>query len=133
MGTSGAAASAGIAVAHFEFNVSFLTFATIYSIKIKAIICLLLLGWLFVPVYLAAGISTMPEFLRRRFPGNRIRMYLAILSLILYIFTKISSDLFAGALFITLAIPSLNSYLAIVILLSITAVYAVTGGLKCRF
>ena len=72
----------------------------------------------------------MPEFLRRRFPGNRIRMYLSILSLILYIFTKISSDLFAGALFITLAIPSLNSYLAIVILLSITAVYAVTGGLK---
>lgn len=93
-------------------------------------ICLLLLGWLFVPVYLAAGISTMPEFLRRRFPGGRIRMYLAVLSLFIYVFTKISADLFAGSLFITLSIPSLNIYLAIIVLLTITVVYAITGGLK---
>jgi len=84
-------------------------------------VCLLMLGWLFVPVYLAAGISTMPEFLRRRFPGGRIRTYLAILSLFIYIFTKISADLFAGSLFITLSIPSLNIYLAIIVLLTITA------------
>ena len=93
-------------------------------------ICLLMLGWLFVPVYLAAGISTMPEFLRRRFPGGRIRTYLAILSLFIYIFTKISADLFAGSLFITLSIPSLNIYLAVIILLAITVVYAIAGGLK---
>ena len=93
-------------------------------------ICLLLLGWLFVPVYLASGISTMPEFLRRRFPGGRIRMYLATLSLFVYIFTKISADLYAGSLFITLAIPSLNIYLAISGLLVITVVYAIAGGLK---
>ena len=43
----------------------------------NAMIILLMLGWLFVPVYLAAGISTMPEFLRRRYPGSRIRTYLA--------------------------------------------------------
>jgi len=93
-------------------------------------IILLLLGWLFVPVYLAAGISTMPEFLRKRFPGGRIRTYLAVLSLFLYIFTKISADLFAGSLFITLSIPSLNIYLAIIILLAVTVVYAIAGGLK---
>ena len=52
-------------------------------------ICLLMLGWLFVPVYLAAGISTMPEFLRRRFPGSRIRSYLAVLSLFIYIFANL--------------------------------------------
>ena len=51
---AGTGAAAGIAVGAFEWN---------------AMIILLMLGWLFVPVYLAAGISTMPEFLRKRFPG----------------------------------------------------------------
>ena len=142
---------AGIAVGGFEWN---------------AMIILLMLGWLFVPVYLAAGISTMPEFLRRRYPGSRIRTYLdwvkielniywllkkfrpkkiknlqisqylaqqlAVLSLFIYVFTKISADLFAGSLFITLSIPSLNIYLAVVILLAITVVYAIAGGLKVQ-
>ena len=32
----------------------------------------------------------MPEYLRKRFGGQRIRIYLAILSLLMYVFTKIS-------------------------------------------
>lgn len=32
----------------------------------------------------------MPEYLRKRFGGKRIQIYLSILSLLLYIFTKIS-------------------------------------------
>lgn len=32
----------------------------------------------------------MPEYLRKRFGGKRIQVYLSILSLLLYIFTKIS-------------------------------------------
>lgn len=36
----------------------------------------------------------MPEYLKKRFGGQRIRIYLSVLSLFLYIFTKISvSDL----------------------------------------
>ena len=42
----------------------------------------------------------MPEYLRKRFGGQRIRVYLAVIALLLYIFTKISADLYAGALFI---------------------------------
>ena len=38
---------------------------------------LLLLGWVFVPVYLASGIFTMPEYIKHRFGGERIRLYLA--------------------------------------------------------
>ena len=60
----------------------------------------------FVPVYLSSGIYTMPEYLRLRwhsqqpkiihlqllwrFGGQRIRVFLSILALLLYIFTKIS-------------------------------------------
>ena len=57
-------------------------------------------------------------------------MYLATLSLFIYIFTKISADLYAGSLFLTLSIPELNIYLAVIILLAITVVYAIAGGLK---
>ncbi|KAA0198527.1 hypothetical protein HAZT_HAZT002250 [Hyalella azteca] len=56
----------------------------------QAIYVLIFLGWFFVPVYLSSGVFTMPEYLRQRFGGQRIRVYLAVLSLLLYIFTKIS-------------------------------------------
>lgn len=32
----------------------------------------------------------MPEYLHKRFGGQRLQVYLAVLSLLLYIFTKIS-------------------------------------------
>uniref|UniRef100_A0A8B9MEY7 Sodium/glucose cotransporter 1 n=1 Tax=Accipiter nisus TaxID=211598 RepID=A0A8B9MEY7_9AVES len=74
------------------------------------------------------NVVTMPEYLKKRFGGKRIQVYLSVLSLILYIFTKISADIFSGAVFIQLAI-GLNLYLAIIILLAITALYTITGGL----
>jgi len=42
------------------------------------------------PLCFAWQIVTMPEYLQRRFGGERIRMYLSGLSLLLSIFTKIS-------------------------------------------
>ena len=93
----------------------------------------MMLGWLFVPVYMASGVFTMPEYLRKRFGGQRIRMYLAFLALLLYIFTKISADLYAGALFITQATgfkDEIAIYVAILILLAIACVFTVAGGLS---
>ena len=40
------------------------------------------------PIFLK--VSTMPEYIKKRFGGDRIRIYLSVLSLLLYIFTKIS-------------------------------------------
>uniref|UniRef100_A0A8D3EAI5 Sodium/glucose cotransporter 1 n=1 Tax=Scophthalmus maximus TaxID=52904 RepID=A0A8D3EAI5_SCOMX len=73
-------------------------------------------------------VITMPEYLKKRFGGQRIRIYLSVLSLFLYVFTKISADMFSGAIFINQAL-GLNIYLAVVMLLLITALYTVTGGL----
>ena len=50
----------------------------------------MILGWIFVPVYMAAGVYTMPEYLRERFGGQRIRVFLSVLAILLYVFTKIS-------------------------------------------
>ena len=96
-----------------------------------------MLGWWFVPVYMASEVFTMPEYLKKRFGGKRIQVskkcatsyieflprptsqiYLSVLALLLYVFTKISADLFAGALFVTQAtqviitiLPSYNLHL----------------------
>ncbi|ELK31548.1 Sodium/glucose cotransporter 1 [Myotis davidii] len=74
------------------------------------------------------NVVTMPEYLRKRFGGKRIQIYLSVLSLLLYIFTKISADIFSGAIFINLAL-GLDLYLAIFLLLAITGIYTITGGL----
>ncbi|KAF7216990.1 sodium/glucose cotransporter 1 [Nothobranchius furzeri] len=113
VGIAGTAAAAGIATGGFEWN---------------ALIVVVILGWLFVPIYIKAGVITMPEYLKKRFGGQRIRIYLSVLSLFLYVFTKISADMFSGAIFINQAL-GLNIYVAVIALLAITALYTVTGGL----
>ncbi|XP_031232707.1 sodium/glucose cotransporter 4 isoform X2 [Mastomys coucha] len=70
----------------------------------------------------------MPQYLKKRFGGQRIQVYMSVLSLIIYIFTKISTDIFSGALFIQMAL-GWNLYLSTVILLVVTAVYTIAGGL----
>ena len=62
-----------------------------------------------------SGVFTMPEYLRKRFGGQRIRLYLAFLTLLLYIFTKISADLYAGAIFITQATKQTGKHSKIII------------------
>ena len=56
----------------------------------QAILLLQLLGFIFVPVYIACRVYTMPEYLSKRFGGERLRVYFTLLSLVLYIFTKCS-------------------------------------------
>ncbi|ETE70443.1 Sodium/glucose cotransporter 1 [Ophiophagus hannah] len=113
VGLAGTGAAAGIAIGGFEWN---------------ALVIVVILGWVFVPIYIKAGVVTMPEYLKKRFGGKRIQIYLSVLSLLLYIFTKISADIFSGAIFIQIAM-GLNIYVAIIILLTITALYTITGGL----
>ncbi|XP_014676596.1 PREDICTED: sodium/glucose cotransporter 4-like [Priapulus caudatus] len=113
IGLAGSGAAGGIAVAAFELNAAFV---------------LMLLGWLFVPVYVAAEVYTMPEYLKKRFGGQRIRVYLSCLAILLSIFTKISADLFAGAIFIEQAL-GWNLYVSTLILILLAALFSILGGL----
>ncbi|XP_038051758.1 sodium/glucose cotransporter 5-like [Patiria miniata] len=113
IGLAGSGAAAGIGVGAFELN---------------ACLLIQLLGWVFLPVFIASGVYTLPEYMRKRYGGQRIRVYLAMLSLVLYIFTKISVNLFSGALFLQQAL-NWNIYLAVGLLLALTAICTVTGGL----
>ena len=80
-----------------------------------------MLGFVFLPVYIASKVCTLPEYMMKRFGGQRIRMYLAVLSMILYVFTKISVNLYSGALFIQQALHW-NLYLSIFSLLALTLI-----------
>uniref|UniRef100_A0A4W6CYH9 Solute carrier family 5 member 9 n=1 Tax=Lates calcarifer TaxID=8187 RepID=A0A4W6CYH9_LATCA len=113
IGLAGTGAAGGIAVGGFEWNAAWVLVA---------------LGWIFIPVYISASVVTMPEYLAKRFGGQRIRIYMSVLSLILYIFTKISTDIFSGALFIQVSL-GWDLYLSTGILLLVTAAYTVAGGL----
>uniref|UniRef100_A0A8D0GYP9 Sodium/glucose cotransporter 2 n=1 Tax=Sphenodon punctatus TaxID=8508 RepID=A0A8D0GYP9_SPHPU len=102
VGLAGTGAANGLAVAGFEWNDSY--------------------------VLLFPQVITMPQYLKKRFGGKRIRLYLSVLSIFLYIFTKISVDMFSGAVFIQQAL-GWNIYVSVIALLFITTIYTVTGGL----
>ncbi|KAI7808247.1 sodium/myo-inositol cotransporter [Triplophysa rosa] len=113
IGLAGSGAASGFAVGAWEFN---------------ALLLLQLLGWVFIPVYIHCGVYTMPEYLYKRYGGKRLKVYFAALSILLYVFTKLSVDLYAGALFIQESL-GWNLYLSIILLITMTALLTVTGGL----
>ncbi|XP_053766346.1 sodium/mannose cotransporter SLC5A10 isoform X3 [Desmodus rotundus] len=113
IGLAGSGAAGGLAVAGFEWNATYV---------------LLALAWVFVPIYSSSEIVTMPEYIQKRYGGQRIRMYLSVLSLLLSVFTKISIDLYAGALFVHMCL-GWNFYLSTILILAITALYTIAGGL----
>ncbi len=112
IGLAGSGASTGLAVGAYELSASF---------------CLIILGWLFVPHYLKSKVYTMPEFLERRF-GPECRWYLTIISLLAYVFTKISVSLFAGGILIR-EVFGWDYMTTAIFLVVATGIYTVFGGL----
>ena len=112
IGLAGSGASSGLAVGHFEWLACFM---------------LLILGWIFVPFYLRSNVFTMPEFLERRF-NRSCATYLASISVIAYIFTKISVHLYAAAVVLE-RVVGWSPMTAAVILVVATGIYTIAGGL----
>src|SRR5881296_2230084 len=112
IGLAGSGATSGLAVGHFEW---------------LACMMLLLLGWVFVPFYLRSNVFTMPEFLERRFNRN-CATYLATISVIAYIFTKISVHLYAAAVVLE-RVVGWSPLTAAIILVVATGIYTIAGGL----
>jgi SSS family solute:Na+ symporter len=112
IGLSGTGASSGLAVGHFEW---------------LACLMLLILGWVFVPFYLRTNVFTMPEFLERRF-NRQCAVYLAAISIIAYIFTKISVQLYAASIVLE-RVAGWNLQTTAIVLVIATGIYTVAGGL----
>ena len=112
IGLSGTGASSGLAVGHFEW---------------LACLILLILGWVFVPFYLRSNVFTMPQFLERRF-SRQCAVYLAGISIIAYIFTKISVQLYAASVVLE-RVAGWSLWKTAVVLVVATGIYTVAGGL----
>lgn len=119
VGLAGQGASTGLAMAHWELHAW----------------VLILLAGLFVPFYYRAGIETIPEFLERRF-NARARSILSVVSLVAYVFTKVSVTVFAGAVVFQVLLPDtfgsrenafwVGAFSTVII----TGIYTVFGGMR---
>jgi solute:Na+ symporter, SSS family len=112
IGLSGTGASSGLAVGHFEW---------------LACVILLILGWVFVPFYLRSNVFTMPQFLERRF-SRQCAVYLAGISIVAYIFTKISVQLYAASVVLE-RVAGWSLWKTAVVLVIATGIYTIAGGL----
>lgn len=113
VGLAGSGAARGVAVGQFE---------------VLASLILLLLGWVFVPFYLRSGVTTMPEFLERRY-SPAARWYLAVISVVGYVLTKISVTIAAGGIVFG-ALMGLDFWVGALIVVVATGLYTVLGGLR---
>ncbi|MCL5027789.1 MAG: sodium:solute symporter [Bacteroidetes bacterium] len=111
IGLAGAGASRGLAVGQFE---------------LMAVFILILLGWIIAPIYIKSGVVTTPEFLEKRFDPS-LRKPFAIISIVIYIFTKISVALFAGGI-LFYKMFGLNIYTSAIMIVLFTGLYTVLGG-----
>lgn len=113
IGLAGAAYTTGISVANYEWlAAAVLAFFAAY----------------FVPFYLSSRISTVPEFLERRF-DRRSRLYFSAMSIFTSVVVDTAGSLYAGALVLRVFFPELNLYLTCAILALVAGIYTAAGGL----
>ena len=88
----------------------------------------ILMAWFFVPILLRNNLLTMPEYIEKRF-DVKSRLLLSGLSIIVYIITKISITLFAGALLLE-GILGWDKYTSSLILVLLTGIFTIAGGFR---
>ncbi|HEX7079485.1 MAG TPA: sodium:solute symporter [Gammaproteobacteria bacterium] len=119
VGLAGQGTATGMAMAHWELHAWIL----------------ILLAGLFVPFYYKAGVQTIPEFLERRFNANA-RTILSVVSLVAYVFTKVSVTVYAGAIVFqallpdTFGSPQNAFWVGAFTTVIITGIYTVFGGMR---
>jgi len=89
---------------------------------------LILLGLVFAPFYFKNKISTLPEFLEKRY-GGASRSLLAFLAIMGALFLHIGVSLYAGAVVFE-TFFGIDKWYSIIIISLITSIYTVLGGLK---
>jgi solute:Na+ symporter, SSS family len=123
VGLAGQGAATGMAMAHWELHAW----------------VLIMLAGLFVPFYYKSGVETIPEFLERRFSA-RTRLILSGVSLVAYVFTKVSVTVYAGAIVFQALLPEVRMtiggttldafWIGAFTTVVITGVYTVFGGMR---
>ena len=114
IGLSGQAYRSGLSVSNYEWMAAFLlVFMTIFII----------------PFFIRSRITTIPEFLERRY-SRFARRYVSLVTIILTIIVDTASSLFAGVLVLQMFFPNLGVWQTYLLLTLLAGTYTATGGLK---
>jgi len=124
VGLAGQGSTKGMAMAHWELHAW----------------VVVVLAWVFVPFYYRAKVFTMPEFLERRFNATS-RWILSIVSLVAYVFTKVSVTVYAGGVVFNVLLPEIHwkvtetfvldaFWIGALLTVTLTGIYTVLGGLR---
>jgi len=103
----------GLVIGNFEWMAAF---------------CLILLGIVFAPFYFRSRISTLPEYLEKRY-STGARTFLAVIFVMSALLVHIGISLYAGAKVLE-EFFGINYILSIVGISVITAIYTILGGLR---
>lgn len=124
VGLAGQGATSGMGMAHWELHAW----------------VVVMLAWVFVPFYYRSKVFTMPEFLERRF-NSTARWILTIVSLIAYVFTKVSVTVYAGGVVFNVLLPEIRIpvtenfvldafWIGALLTVTFTGLYTILGGLR---
>jgi len=124
VGLAGQGSTSGMGMAHWELHAW----------------VVVMLAWVFVPFYYRSKVFTMPEFLEKRF-NSTARWILTIVSLVAYVFTKVSVTVYAGGVVFNVLLPEINIpitdtfaldafWIGALLTVVLTGIYTVAGGLR---
>ncbi|UCC98066.1 MAG: sodium:solute symporter [Phycisphaerales bacterium] len=124
VGLAGQGSTSGMGMAHWELHAW----------------VVVMLAWVFVPFYYRSRVFTMPEFLEKRYNATA-RWILTIVSLVAYVFTKVSVTVYAGGVVFNVLLPEIHVQLTESLVLDafwigalltvvLTGIYTVLGGLR---
>lgn len=98
--------------------------------EISGFVGLLILAFVFVPIYYRAGVTTVTELLEQRYGGGGIRTLVSALFLFGMILIYLPAGLYSGALFLKTAGIDLPLLVLAGFLGVIAAAYTIAGGLR---
>ncbi len=113
IGLTGQAYATGISIANYEW---------------MATLVLIFMALFVIPIYLKNKLSTIPEFLEKRY-NPFTRKYYSLVTIILTIIIDIASCLFAGALLIHVFLPDISVATACYTMALVSGIYTAAGGL----
>ncbi len=114
IGLSGAAYTTGIATSVYEWMSG---------------IPLIIAALIFVPLYLRSRITTIPEFLEKRF-DRRSQLFFSGITIFSTIMIETAGALYAGTLVLQAFFPGLIMWQTALVLALIAGIYTASGGLK---
>ena len=87
---------------------------------------IMMLAFVFAPRYLGAGVTTLPEYMGKRF-GVTVQRYIAWYTILTTLISWLGLTLFSGGVFMS-QILNFPLWACIVILVTISALFVVSGG-----